>query len=119
MQKGKILFNASLMGYNGFKMLDREAYIKDLKVRSKESRAYSKHQAIGAEIGEVLQDIKHTALYIKLAKEGDPEGLLALAKDVAQRTGVSNKGAYFMRLAVPVRTTPKVKQIKQHHGDRK
>lgn len=84
-------------------MLDREAYIKGMKIRRKESRAYNKHQAVGAEIAEILSDKKYIAFYIKLAKEGNADILLALAKDVAQRKAVNNKGAYFMRLAAPLR----------------
>lgn len=93
-------------------MLNREEYLNNLTTRRKESRAYSKHQAIGVLIAEVLQDAKHTALYIKLAKEGDPEALLALAKDIAQRAGVNNKGAYFMKLAVPAKQKTKPKKKK-------
>ena len=43
-------------------------------------------------------DERHKALYIKLAKENDAERLLALAKDIAERKNVQNKGAYFMRV---------------------
>jgi hypothetical protein len=69
-----------------------------LKKRKKESRAYTPHQAMGAEIAEILGDEAHTALYIKLAKEHDAQALLRLAKDVATRHGVDNKGAYFMKI---------------------
>jgi hypothetical protein len=73
-----------------------EKYIKELRQRAKKSRVYRKHQAIGITIAETLSDRAHTSLYIKLAKEKNGEKLLWLAKDVAERKGVKNKGAYFM-----------------------
>lgn len=76
-----------------------DRYLKELARRSKESRIYRKYQLTGLLIAEILHDEKHKALYIKLAKEGSGERLLALAKDVAERKNVKNKGAYFMRLA--------------------
>ena len=76
-----------------------ERYLKELARRSKESRIYRKYQLTGLLIAEILHDEKHKALYIKLAKEGNGERLLALAKDVAERKNIKNKGAYFMRLA--------------------
>jgi len=73
-------------------------YIELLKKRAKESKVYSPHQLTGLMISEILQDEKHKALYIKLVKNGNPDELLRLAKSVADRTNVKNKGAYFMRL---------------------
>jgi len=73
-------------------------YKAELARRSKESRVYRKHQLTGLLIAEILHDEKHKALYIKLAKENNGERLLALAKDVAERKNVKNKGAYFMRM---------------------
>jgi hypothetical protein len=81
-------------------MLKPEDYLKKLKQRAKESHVYKKYQLVGLEIAQALGDEKHRALYIKLAKEGDGEALLRLAKEVADRRGVRNRGAYFMRLAV-------------------
>jgi len=74
-------------------------YEAELGRRSKESRVYRKYQLTGLLIAEILHDEKHKALYIKLAKENNGERLLALAKDVAERKNVKNKGAYFMRMA--------------------
>ena len=71
-------------------------YLNALKKRRKESRAYTKHQLTGLEIAEILGDNAHKALYIKLAKERGGEQLFALAKTIAQKKGVRNKGAYFM-----------------------
>lgn len=73
-------------------------YIDKLKTRGKESHVYRKYQLLGLEISQILQDEKHKALYIKLAKERGGERLLVMAKDVADRKNIKNKGAYFMTL---------------------
>lgn len=73
-------------------------YLEKLKERGKESRVYRDFQALGLEIAEILGDRSHRALYIKLAKMHDAKKLLALAKDVAERKHIKNKGAYFMSL---------------------
>lgn len=73
-------------------------YLEELARRSKESRVYRKYQLTGLSIAAILHDEKHKALYMKLAKAGNGERLLALAKDVAERKNVKNRGAYFMRL---------------------
>lgn len=74
----------------------RDKYLAELQRRAKESHVYRKYQLIGLEIAKTLSDEKHKALYIKLAKMHDPDGLMRLAKDVAERKEVKNKGAYFM-----------------------
>jgi hypothetical protein len=76
----------------------KNAYVKELKRRGKESHVYRKYQLIGLEISQMLHDEKHKALYIKLAKDSGAasDRLLGLAKDIAGRTNVKNKGAYFM-----------------------
>lgn len=76
----------------------KETYLAELARRGKESHVYRKYQLIGLEISQALRDERHKALYIKLAKEGSGERLLALAKDVAARDSVKNKGAYFMAI---------------------
>lgn len=74
-------------------------YLKGLTGRASESKVYSAHQEIGLELATILHDRFHKALYIKLAKtHPDHQRLLILAKDIAGRQGVTNKGAYFMRL---------------------
>ncbi len=73
-------------------------YIKNLKKRGKESHVYRKFQLIGLEIAQLLNDNEHKSLYIKLAKEKNPETLLAIAKDVAERKNIENKGGYFMKI---------------------
>ena len=74
----------------------REKYLAELKRRAKESHVYRKYQLMGLEIAQILGDEKHKSLYIKLAKNGNPDRLMAIAKDVADRSGIKNKGAYFM-----------------------
>jgi len=49
-------------------------------------------------IAEILHDDKHKALYIKLAKERNQNKLLELAKGIAERPNIKNKGAYFMKM---------------------
>ncbi len=73
-------------------------YIQKLKKRGRESRVYRKYQLIGLEIAQILGDEKHKSLYIKLAKDGSPERLLRLAKEINEKKNVKNKGAYFMSL---------------------
>ena len=73
-------------------------YIKELKRRAVESRVYKKYQLIGLEIAQTLGDEKHKSLYIKLVKDGDAEKLLRLAKDISERKGNKNMGAYFMSM---------------------
>lgn len=75
-----------------------KTYINLLKERKKTSRVYKLHQATGLTLAEVLEDEKHKSLYMKLAKEYNSQFLIELAKDVASRKNVKNKGAYFMRL---------------------
>ena len=78
--------------------MQADDYLKTLKERSKESHVYKRFQLIGLEIAELLSDQKHKALYIKLAKQYNPELLLSIAKDVGERKNIANKGGYFMRI---------------------
>ena len=80
-------FAASSMG---------STYLKTLRERAKESKVYQSHQMVGLEISQLLADEKHKALYIKLAKEGNTDRLMRIAKEVAEKKDVKNKGAYFM-----------------------
>lgn len=79
-------------------MLKTNDYLDNLKKRGKESRVYRKHQLIGLEIADILNDRAHKTLYIKLAKEQNADQLLGLAKRVAEKKDVESKGAYFMRI---------------------
>ena len=76
----------------------REKYVAELKRRGKESRVYKKYQLLGLEISQLLADEKHKALYIKLAKEHGGDKMMQIAKEVAERRGIKNKGAYFMKV---------------------
>lgn len=76
----------------------QSAYLKELRRRAKESHVYRKYQLLGLEISQILKDEKHKSLYIKLAKEKNGDRLLRLAKEVAERKDVKNRGAYFMTL---------------------
>jgi len=73
-------------------------YLEILKKRAKESRVYRNYQLVGLEIADILKDRPHKALYIKLAKNGNAESLLRLAKEVGERRGIKKPGAYFMKL---------------------
>lgn len=73
-------------------------YLEELKRRKKESRVYSEHQLVGLLIAEILEDEEHKSLYMKLARDDNADKLLKLAKSVADRKNVENKGAYFMKL---------------------
>jgi hypothetical protein len=71
-------------------------YVNELQRRRKRSHVYRKYQLLGLEIAGVLEDMNHKSLYIKLAKEAGGERLLQLAKEVAEKKNIHNKGAYFM-----------------------
>jgi hypothetical protein len=75
-----------------------DAYVKSLKERAKQSRAYTAHQLAGLELAEMLHDPKHKSLYIKLAKEHGTARLFELAKSVLEKSDIENPGAYFMSL---------------------
>lgn len=73
-------------------------YLDLLRERGKEKRVTKLYQAAGLTIAEILGDEEHKSLYIKMAKEYNYDFLISLAKDVAQRKNIENKGAYFMTL---------------------
>lgn len=73
-------------------------YRELLKKRAKESKVYTPYQLTGLMLAEILNDEKYKSLYIKLAKEHDMDKLIKLAKSVAERKNIKNKGAYFMKL---------------------
>lgn len=80
------------------------AYVKELRRRGKESHVYRKYQLLGLRISQILKDERHKSLYIKLAKERNGERLLTLAKEIAERRNIRNRGAYFMAL---LKNTPR------------
>ncbi|HEY4523857.1 MAG TPA: hypothetical protein VJK04_03235 [Candidatus Paceibacterota bacterium] len=77
---------------------DKGTYLEILQERGKTSKVYQKHQLIGLEIAELLGDESHKSFYMKLAKGINAERLLGIAKDVALRKQIRNKGAYFMKI---------------------
>lgn len=83
--------------------LNENDYLTKLKRRTKEGRVTRQFQLIGLEIATILKDLKHKALYIKLAKEHDPEKLLSIAKDTSSRRDIKNPGAYFMRVVQEIK----------------
>ena len=89
------------MSYYNRTMVKHQNYLDILRERARGSRVYKKYQLVGLEIAKLLGDEKHKSLYIKLAKEKDQERLLCLAKEVAERTNIKNKGAYFMKIIMP------------------
>lgn len=78
--------------------LDSQKYLELLAERSKKSRVYKSHQMTGLMLAEILNDPKHKALYMRLAKSYNAQELLILAKSLADRPHIQNRGAYFMRM---------------------
>lgn len=78
-------------------MFDND-YMETLKARGKQSHVYRQFQDIGLQLAEILGDAKHKALYIKLAQQHDESILMSIAKDVADRKHIANRGAYFMKV---------------------
>lgn len=76
----------------------KEEYFQKLQERSKKSRVYRPHQLTGLELAEILEDSSHKSLYMKLSKVYDNHELLCLAKNLAERQNIENKGAYFMKI---------------------
>lgn len=73
-------------------------YVEALKKRRARSSPISRgYQVTGLMLVELLRDRAHKHLYLRLAREYDNGALLTLAKDVAERNGIANYGAYFMR----------------------
>lgn len=95
-------------------MLRAEEYVKELKKRSRRSNIYRKYQLIGLELADILSDPGNKSLYMRLAKERNPDALMALAKRVAEKRNISNKGAYFMAMmkGIPRSGAPKAPKKK-------
>lgn len=79
--------------------VEKEDYLALLKKRAKETRAFRSFQVVGTDVADMLNDRKHIALYIKIAKKIDAQTLLQVATTVVQTNGVKNQGAYFMSIA--------------------
>ena len=73
-------------------------YLDKIKKRSRRSRIYSNYQSVGLELANILSDLKHRSLYIKLAKQFGGVVLLSMAKRIAESRKISNLGAYFMKV---------------------
>ncbi len=73
-------------------------YLKKLAERKEESHVYKEFQLVGLEVADILSDRAHKSLYIKLARDLGKDKLLIVAKSVAERKDVKNKGAYFMKV---------------------
>lgn len=78
--------------------IDKDEYLSSLRKREGNTRVSRGYQFAGLELAEILGDPEHKALYIKLAKEHGTGKLMTLAKDIAGKKDVKNKGAYFMRV---------------------
>ncbi|MBI4991870.1 MAG: hypothetical protein HZB99_01515 [Candidatus Harrisonbacteria bacterium] len=76
----------------------RSEYLELLRDRSKKSRVYKPHQMTGLSLAEILNDPEHKSLYMRLSKIYDNNELIRLAKNVAERKNIDNKGAYFMKV---------------------
>lgn len=77
---------------------DYKDYFELIKDRAKKSRVYKKFQLTGLMISQILNDDSHKSLYIKMSQKYDNNELIRLAKDVAERRGIKNRGAYFMKI---------------------
>lgn len=73
-------------------------YLKIVRARAQKSHVYTKHQLIGLEIARLVEDEAHKSLYMKLAKEHSSQRLMELAKSVAEKKDIEQKGAYFMKI---------------------
>ncbi|OGM94230.1 hypothetical protein A2524_00985 [Candidatus Wolfebacteria bacterium RIFOXYD12_FULL_48_21] len=78
-------------------MFDKD-YLETLKARGKQSHVYRQFQDIGLQLADILGDRPHKALYIKLAQQHDASILMSIARDVADRKNIANRGAYFMKV---------------------
>ena len=78
-------------------MFDKD-YLDTLKERGKKSHVYRRYQLIGLELANLLNDQKHKALYIRLAKKYDEQTLMSIARDVSDRKNIKNLGGYFMKV---------------------
>jgi len=96
-----------------------KGYLQILRERRRASRVRFKHQSTGLVLAEILEDRKHKPLYMRLANIYDAQILIQTARDVAARSNIKNKGAYFMRVfqrlrrgLVPQSVAKKPKQLK-------
>lgn len=84
-----------------------QTYLSTIAQRRKETHIHREFQFIGLEVAQLLGDLSHKALYIKLAKIHGKDKILPLARDVADRRNIRNKGAYFMKVLTDANNTRK------------
>lgn len=73
-------------------------YLETLKKRRATTKISRGSQMTGLTLAAILHDRAHKQIYLRLAAEYDGPALMRIAKDVAEREGVKNQGAYFMYL---------------------
>lgn len=78
-------------------MIDKD-YIEKLEKRAQSNRIVKEFQDTALHIAELLNDKKHTALYMRLAKHYPKQLLVRIAASVAERGHIDRKGAYFMKI---------------------
>ncbi len=93
-------------------MIDRE-YLETIRERAKTSRIYRKFQMTGLTLAEILCDNDHKSLYIRLAKEYPENDLIILAKNIAEKKSIDNKGGYFMKVLASYAAEGKIKKLPQ------
>lgn len=92
-------------------------YLPILTDRAKKSKVYKSYQLTGLTLAELLEDDQHKSLYIRLAKKYSNDYLLKLAKNIAEKKSVTNKGAYFMSVFFQKTHTPNnTKKISPSQG---
>lgn len=99
--------------------MEEKGYIETLKERAKTSRVYKKYQLTGLLIAQLLNDESHKSLYIKLAKTRNQQKLMSIAKDIAERKNIRNKGAYFMRILQIIQGRKKNEKTRVKNNNRK
>ena len=72
--------------------------LQEVSKRAGQTRVSKSYQVIGLEVAGILGDFGHKSLYIKLAKEHGEDKILRIAKTVAEKKDIKNKGAYFMKV---------------------
>ncbi len=78
--------------------MDASTYLNRMRERKRRGAVTTSHQLTGLMLAEILGDEAHKSLYMRLAKTYSERRLIVLARDIAERKRVVNKGAYFMRV---------------------
>jgi len=86
-------------------------YLKTLAKRAKGSKVYKQFQSTGLMLAEILDDQENKAIYMRLCKIYDNQELIIKARDVAERRGITNMGAYFMKMIKDVRKLEREKFV--------